>query len=678
MNQKSKHAQRRYAFSMISCVVLLVVSGICSIATKAPFFLSPLAAGIAFLVPFCLDQYRRVSDKKAQKAGYAERQKKWLSLRENREKESRRLLRKLICIHAAEDLYGILLLACAAIIAMFPIVNTKMIYLDIAILFAYMLLSGLLFGAAFSQLILMTGRRKPERPELKVKKEGCPLLYALAEKAARECGFHGNISIGIVRNNNVNISRVKGGVILNIDLIILSILTENELYSILLHEFTHMHERAYFREGFYAGRISAVREDSIFDGFDKLLFIPLDSLYLRTFSSWRYASDLDMEFAADDGAKTAGVEDFAFALMKIFFLDAYYFEKSEEDGPNFYAKETLTDFGGCFQTLADIKTAFTERAPFWRELIDREIVSRTTTHPTTKQRLEHLGADVPQGGFSYPDGAHGEEVESLLKSYDGIIFRNLAANNTYARLRRDNYTVHAERIAAWEQEGEPVTADNYSDIMDSLNKLGQKKRTAEFCSRVIDMLPETRTASAYLRRGVWRLSHYDDGGIEDLYETIRQEPRFSGLALDIIGGYCCRMGLREELDSYREKAALLAENYGTGLAVAGVFNRKMIRRLTANDLPEELVQSILNCVAADKEIEDIYLVRQKLTENLCCHILIIHFDLFSPDQIQKEILHKLNKYVLTIQNRMFFVRDASDLEPWMTMRIEKIRGAKIR
>ena len=65
-------------------------------------------------------------------------------------------------------------------------------------------------------------------------------FFALAEKAARKQGCEEKIKIILAPNYGAGIAKESGMYCISLGVMLLSILSEDELYQILLHEFAHV------------------------------------------------------------------------------------------------------------------------------------------------------------------------------------------------------------------------------------------------------------------------------------------------------------------------------------------------------------------------------------------------------------------------------------------------------
>lgn len=627
------------------------------------------AFSASILLPALMYLIRFIRRKRTEKADYIKKQEAYYALRENWEKSKKRLSRRLRLIRVVTNLYAVILMLCSIILSF---IMTKL-------MFVQLILAEALLCTAFTQLRLSLGGFRDDFERKELETYNYPLLYELAGRAARETGFRKRVRISIRESRNVSISRIRGGILLEIDPLYLNLFTEDELYAVLLHELTHLKERGHWREYRYINRMWLLRQDCAYDWFAKFMYKPLDERFREVFDLWHYASGLNSEFLADAGMKSAGVENAASALTKLFFAGRYYFEQMGRDMPNHFEK-TDPDRTYAEKELTELKSAIVDRGTFWKMLIDKEIISRTTTHPTLKMRLERLGAGVTGKEPRYSKGSFGEECLKILRMYEEFHWYRIRVSGGYHEYRKQYYISHAMPVAEWEKDGCPVTVENFSDMADHLEALGQRTRLMELCGTAIEKFPEALTGKARYMRGICRLSRYDDGGIGDLYEAIRFEPRCADKALEAIGDYCCMMGLKEELDSYRDKGVLLAKEYAEGASRAGDLQRKEKKNLNCGNLPDDLRDVILERLAAEDPreiVEKAYVVRQKLTKDLNADIMILRFRQMIPAELQSKLMHNMTVFLNTFENRIFVLRDEADIDKRVMRRIRRIKGALI-
>ena len=100
--------------------------------------------------------------------------------------------------------------------------------------------SGIIFLSALTRIRFRIPKVMFQEDEHYVSHSDYPLLYSLAQKAADTLNCNGKIKIAILDNFNAGIARIGDTYSIQIGAILLNTLSQDELYCILLHEFSHM------------------------------------------------------------------------------------------------------------------------------------------------------------------------------------------------------------------------------------------------------------------------------------------------------------------------------------------------------------------------------------------------------------------------------------------------------
>lgn len=471
-----------------------------------------------------------------------------------------------------------------------------------------------------------------------------PRLYALAKQAAKDLDCEGDIAISLQGDFNGGIAHIGDTYSVQLGAVLLELLSREELYTVLLHEFGHMRaendgtdrERSYFNF-LYNGKTP-----HWLSWFTEWLFRFTDTVYLFEYFLYDYACSVLKETAADRAmAEHGDARCAASALLKMHYYELYQWEQGVEDTTPFYAqpeapKHVIED------TLKPFRAAMAKRAEAWDNLVDKEILSRSATHPTLKMRLETLG--VTDWGIveSVDSEGYREECTKAREYVEALVYENGA--ESYKNERIEEYLKPAARVAEWEEQGRPLDAVGYPDTVDDLRAVGRNRDAEALCDRAIDELDTAAAAYGYFMRGLGRLHRYDPAGMDDLYIAMANNHNAIDQGLEAIGQFCCITGRQEELDTYRDRAVRIGQHQ------KDVYDRVSELRkqdtLVPEQLPEELLEGLLDTVreADNGTIEAVYLVRKVITEDFFASAVVVRFH-GTPDQQRNEIMHKIFRYL---------------------------------
>ncbi len=471
-----------------------------------------------------------------------------------------------------------------------------------------------------------------------------PQLYAMARKAADALDCQGDIAISLQGDFNGGIAKIGNTYSVQLGAMLLELLSEKELYSVLIHEFAHMEEKntAAVREQNYHSWLVSGGNPHFLSGLVSLSFLQTDTMYSYQMFLFDYAGSVLNEMNADRAMAELGDASYAAsALLKMKYYDLYQWEQGVEDGTPFYAqpeapKHVIED------QIKPFRAAMEQRAEDWDALVDCEIISRSASHPTLKMRLETLGVTDWGIAESEDTEAYRAECTKAREYVETLVYENGA--EAYKMERIEEYLKPAARVAEWEEAGKPLSAAGYADVVDDLRAMGRNRDAEALCSRAIDELDTAAAAYAYFMRGLGRLHRYDPAGMDDLYVAMANNHNAIDQGLDAIGQFCCITGRQEELDTYRERAVQIGQHQKDVYSEVGVLRKK--DRLVPEQLPEDLLAGLLDTVreADDGTVEAVYLVRKCITEDFFTSVVVVRFH-GAPKEQRAEMLHKLFRYL---------------------------------
>lgn len=676
-----KNFKRRQVLLSVSVLsgALLLFTGLACFASKGSLALGFTGAAL-MLLPLLAAGIQKVisrnDNQRQSKKTEEQLQKERLALREN-DKAVEGLIKKLRATRMLTRLQGVFHVLCGigadlftpALIILFPSIAMRVI-------FVFVILTLWPSFLIYLGLLQIPSREDKYSNAVKsaLNDKDYPLLTACACKIAKESGFHKVFCVILTNDRNIGILSLRGGAALLIDPVLLNIFTEEELTACLRHEFAHRTVPAAQRISHTEERyMRFLRENG---GDDKLTMSALrffyGELYIRyiiTYESLNYATSIDCELAADRAMLPSGAKTAAALLTKLFCEENFEYEDRWADHP--FPDEECLRHGGENDLNRFLMSA-REKTAFRLSLISREIPSRSNTHPTLAARLAALGEEIPEVSFDVPDGAWKDECLRLLRQSDRDDYEYYTRSGAMEGIKKD-----AESIAAWEREGEPTDARVYPDILTSLLHTGQAERGKELCDRILSDENAAYPDKALFYRGQWRLGHFDDGGIDDLKRYISVNALDAYSAYDIIGSYCCRMGLQEELDTYRRDTIAKAQaDRSAHMEQAGVIEKKNLSSLSpyhfSKKEQEDGLLRLLESVSQG-QVEELYLVRQKLMEGREVCVVVVHYDVMIKPELQEEIDHQLYLYLDSVNDEWYYLRDYADYEPNLMKKLSDCR-----
>ena len=448
-----------------------------------------------------------------------------------------------------------------------------------------------------------------------------PLIYATARRAADKIGCKGRIKIFVDHDFNVGIMGISDGYAIRIGTYVLDVMSQEELYNILLHEFGHMTEN---NDGInevmsFAGQM----EENPIAAFSVLPYIYLQAKFAFEYVSYQYVCSLMNEDAADSAMGEHGDPQVAASmLIKLKFFELFDWEQGTYEEESIFAPETVAD-DLIRKNLKVFKERMELRSNDWIRLIDDEIISRNATHSTIKMRIASLGITDLKLMPKCDSEEYLAEAEKAILMIERVFKKNIEKH--YKLIRQQNYLSAKETLDQWENEGKPITTTNYQSILLALLSAHRIDEFVNVCCQIIEEIPEPGNYFAHHMYGIYLLRCYDEKGIDHLYKSIELNHNNWMEAMEHIGQYACVVGKQDQLDKYREKAPKLAKKQED---VYDKMNTLTIRdTILPEKLPDGMLESLLDVVKSiDKEknaIGEIFIVRKVIDNDHSVSCVIV-------------------------------------------------------
>ncbi len=555
--------------------------------------------------------------------------------------------------------------------------------------------SGMLFRSNIKVLLVFIGafliftavsRLRTSPPELifeddetYIKAKDYPNLYALAAKAAKTVGCPGEIRITFTSDCNAGIGRVGKIYSVRLGIYLLCILSEEEMYNILLHEFAHMKISTYAsrKDEKFAAWMSDTDNPNYAAYFPSLFFIYTDNLYGFHYILYQYASSIRSETFADGAMLRYGnAKAAASALIKVHYYDYFLWEHGVKDEPCIYEREE-PDKNRLEKEFLSFKNAIRDNKEMWDGLTDAEILSRNASHPTLKMRLDHMGIN---DRYIYDENISREEYRTecrrILAHLDSTLYGDVS--QTYEDARKSHYIEPKRRVDAWKEAGEPVIADEYADIIIALRKLGRNREAYGLACRAAESLPPSGASYANFIKGCCLLHSYDASGIDCVYAAMKENSNYIDEGLETIGEFCCITGRQSDLDVYRERAIALAQESMDKFS--HLSELKKSDALSSESLPEGMLEGLLeyiNGIDDVKCLNNIYLVRKTISDDFFTSVLVLDFVKNTDYDVMNRVYEKIFNHLDTFSSRQFSLFISNEVPRGAINKMKRIEGSRV-
>lgn len=471
-----------------------------------------------------------------------------------------------------------------------------------------------------------------------------PLIYGTAYRAAKQIGCDGRIKICIDHNFNASILTISDGYSIMLGTYLLDNLSQDELYNVLLHEFSHVtKENDDINKVMNYANLSM--EDNSFFGLAQLPFLYLQAKFLFEFLSYKFVCSIMNEDDADRAMRDFGDPDAAASmLVKLKFSELYEWEKGTYDEENLFASEELIE-DYVRRQLGQFRERMEIRKDEWVRMIDSEILARNATHPTAKMRIESLGIKEAHLIPKCDSEEYLDEVDRAILHIEKLIRK--ANADSYKIIRNENYVKNLELVKNWEENGKPITKESYQNIVIALFALRRIADYVNLCCQIIEEIPEPANYFAHHMYGCYLLHSYDERGIEHLYKSIELNHNDWEEALQTIGEYACMVGKQDELDKYRARAEEMVK---TQIELYDKMNTlKANDKLAEERLPDGMLEDFLRYIDCidNSTIERIYMVRKVISDEHFVTCVVVaprkRADMQKYGEAMNKIFHYLDK-----------------------------------
>ncbi len=438
-----------------------------------------------------------------------------------------------------------------------------------------------------------------------------PLIYETAKRAAKKIGCEGRIKIFVDHDFNAGILTIADGYSIRLGSYLLDNLSRGELYNVLLHEFAHVTEKNadINRIMNYANLLQeggGASELAVFP------YIYFHGKFAFEYLSYQYICSIMNEDNADRAMKDHGDPEVAASmLIKLKFSELYQWERNTYDEENLFESETLIE--DCIRRpLRWFRERVELRKDEWIKMIASEIISRNATHSTAKMRIESLGVKDARLVPKHDSEEYLAEVNKAFLHLEQMLRK--AIEPGYDQIRRQNYLDPKKVIDEWENDGKPITNENYQSLVVALFSSHRITEFVNLCCQVIEKIPEPANYFAHHMYGCYLLRCYDERGIDHLYKSIELNHNNWEEAMQTIGEYACVVGKQDELDKYRARAMELAKKEVDVYEKMNSLNAK--DKLVEEKLPDGMLEDFLRYIDSidNSSIEKIYMVRKVISE----------------------------------------------------------------
>lgn len=487
------------------------------------------------------------------------------------------------------------------------------------------------WGGYFSLFIKVLNLWSPVCRDIEnaASKQDYPLLHATVRRAADALGCKGDLAIELRHDCNAGILKDGKGYHIQLGTILWSVLTEEELYQVMLHEFAHMTDPHIVKQDKPLARLFNMASGSGFCGFT--LYAETRFTFERTM--YLMLASEQLETYADQMLKEKGDPATAAAALAKTGMYVFYDQHEVNDRlPSFYESEKPRDNIATL-TAETFRKTFEERKDFWMHLYDIELIPQTQSHPIFRERRKALGAadlplDISLPSLSTP---FGQECVKAMVQTDKYLLALIS--ESYEKDRARIYLPALKVIEAYEKSETPYTTAELSPVINAYRDTEQRNKALTICEHILATEENLfATAHALYFKGCYLLNSYDPAGIDLIYQAMDINKNYVEEGIDLIGQFCCTMGLEAEREVYREKYVELMQYNMDKWDYASVLTPS--DNLIPESFPDDRLPRMLDYMikVGEGHIHSIYLVRKVITDDFFVSPFVIRFDEGTSDE----------------------------------------------
>jgi hypothetical protein len=457
------------------------------------------------------------------------------------------------------------------------------------------------------------------------------MLEAMAKRAADSLGIKGTFRIQLIPECRAKVLPFGKTYVVRLGVPMLAVLTEEEVYQIILSLLDHFTRLGTYRRDTNVWRLSRLgaadirRETFAFDLFFShidatlewdLEFCVIAYKLLREKQSIRRVQE-----SGDPSAAVSGV-------CKIAMWRHFCFESADFIPNPFYMEPTLNSH--FEQDLCEtFRTAIRERHEVWLDMLSRDIPEEgyheMLFHEYWQCMTPHASAPALNLTWPDPSTAFGQEILTAIEWYDKQEYWRIEP--FYKANRKLEYLEPLRITEAYEANPAGYTSPELSPVINAYRDLCKYDKAEAVCDSIL----ETETnpfalAHALYFKGSCMLRRYDVCGIDLIYRAIDLNKNYMKEGFELVEEYCTLCGLADEYETYLRRADIQMS--------AHAYNHNEAGELTPRDylVKEEELGDMLPDILSYMEqvsegcIREIYLVRKVISQDFFTSAFVLNFD----------------------------------------------------
>lgn len=453
-----------------------------------------------------------------------------------------------------------------------------------------------------------------------------PQLFQIIEDIQKAFQIHPKVVCYLISENNAVVTKVGKKQYIGIGVPLILCLNEEELKTVLMHEFAHIYNDDLKRKN----KLNYLFQIWINHPHMSFFTTPCLNEINYLYEVYQFVSERAIERLADQKTKEkANIVDYATALTK-FTIFGTVVESSTFRVFSIYDTETMPDdyFYQFYQAFLE---TYQKDEEYWKQKIWKRLPAQIESHPTYKERMKNLDCTISEIHFN-------ERIPESSKLLDiANKFFNKSNATAFVQYRNEYLNYRKLAFSYDENELQNYTKEELRAYASAFSFLAQYEPATKIYDFWINRFGNDPEILFF--KGVTLLNRNLIEGIELIYQAVQDNVYLASSGIPFIGQYALENGLEEEV----KKARTLQNEFAQK-----VYKRSLDRNVAANEkvtpvtLREDEVRLFVNCGSSFCQIEKIYLAEKSFNEKERIILIGLEFNNTRREKID-EVVDAYNK-----------------------------------
>ncbi|HIT78540.1 MAG TPA: M48 family metalloprotease [Candidatus Limihabitans stercoravium] len=401
------------------------------------------------------------------------------------------------------------------------------------------------FAPLFFKLLYPAVEEQPKSTLISEKQ--FPMLYETARRAYQTTHCTGQLQLAY-SNEGIAINKVGNKITVFLHPSVVRLLTQEELYNVLIHEFAHdvnVDTRRTMR--YFKAEQKWIADDGV--SYNSLFTSLLEQKLSLAITKYRAFSSRYHEIKADElVAELGNAQHYTNAnakseMYKLYTQGENYvmnYEIFASDNPpeNWYNKD--------IESFFNAKKSFEQQ---WKKQMEVELPAMNDSHPTFRMRMEnanctHYDCDTVEDNSQYVD-----ELDRFIEFGNKLVCKEMKPH--YQFIHEEAYLLRQKNIETYQKfkEGANISSNTLVECAKSLFNVDNSK-----AAEIAEVLIDRKSPWGYYIMAMVHFLNNDERCVP-LFEEAMKTSTLAADCIQNIGLFALRSGNQQLLDEYRSRVA---------------------------------------------------------------------------------------------------------------------------